>query len=137
MLYETDVSGVIPSSIQSIGVAGGLELGLVKTVGSDVIKLRPTHNFVISLLPTSASDPACIDRGILTRSDAEPLDTGIFSESPDDFVCLNNPQRTGDYGLDGYDPTTSIYSAYECPYDPTNQTFSRDDVTGVISIVEL
>ena len=150
MLYQTDGNGAIPTSIQSIGVAGGLELGLVNTKGSLVVKLTPTHNFVISLLPTSASDSACIDRGILVRDDALPVipddpETGIFGRAPDDFVCLNNPQRTGDYGLDGYDPTTSIYSAeysdgtetITCPYDPTNQTFSRDDVTGVISIVEL
>jgi prepilin-type N-terminal cleavage/methylation domain-containing protein len=138
MLYETDTNGAIPSSIRSIGVAGGLEIGLVKTVGSDVIKLRPIHNFVISLLPTSASDSACIDKGILVRNDALPLDeTGIFFGSPDDFVCLNNPDRNSDYGLDGYDPDTSIYSANICPYDPTNETFIRDELTGTISIVEL
>ena len=137
MLYETDANGAIPASIQSIGVAGGLELGFEKTVGSEVVKLRPTHNFVISLLPTSATDPACVDKGILVRSDALPLDGGIFSDSPDDFVCLNNPDRPDDYGLNGYDPDTAVLDAEACPYDPTNETFARDDVSGLVSIVDL
>ncbi|MGD9255054.1 MAG: hypothetical protein PVF23_04765, partial [Chromatiales bacterium] len=72
MLYETDANGVIPASIESIGVAGGLELGLEKTIGTDNVKLKPLDNFVISLLPTSATDPACIDKDILVRDDALP-----------------------------------------------------------------
>ena len=137
MLYETDANGAIPSSIQSIGVAGGLELGFEKTIGTDNVKLRPVDNFVISLLPTSASDPACIDKGILVRDDALPLESGIFHLSPDDFVCLNNPDRSVDYGLDGYNSATADLAAEICPYDPTNETFSRDDVSGVITIVTL
>ena len=136
MLYETDANGAIPASIQSIGVAGGLELGFEKTIGTDNVKLRPVDNFVISLLPTSASDPACIDKGILVRDDAQPLESGIFYKSPDDFVCLNNP-LLADYGLDGYDPATAVLYAEACPYDPTNETFARDDVTGLVSIVDL
>ncbi|MGD9392291.1 MAG: prepilin-type N-terminal cleavage/methylation domain-containing protein [Chromatiales bacterium] len=136
MLYETDANGAIPSSIRSIGVAGGLELGFEQTIGTENVKLRPVDNFVISLLPTSASDPACIDKGILVRNDALPLDSGIFHLSPDDFVCLNNPQLA-DYGLNGYDPATAVLDAEACPYDPTNETFARDDVSGQVTIVDL
>jgi hypothetical protein len=136
MLYETDANGVIPASIESIGVAGGLELGFEQTIGTVNVKLRPVDNFVISLLPTSATDPACIDKGILVRNDALPLDSGIFHLSPDDFVCLNNPQLA-DYGLNGYDPATAVLDAEACPYDPTNETFVRDDVSGQVTIVDL
>ena len=136
MLYETDGTVPIPSSIRSIGVSGGLELGFEQTIGTDNVKLRPVDNFVISLLPTSASDPACIDKGILIRDDAQPLASGIFYKSPDDFVCLNNP-LLADYGLNGYDPATAVLDADFCPYDPTNETFVRDEVSGLVTIVDL
>lgn len=109
MIYETDdTSGdVISSSIRSIGVAGGLELGLAEESSN---KFKPLDNFVVSLLPASAGDQACIDKGVLVRQDAE--ENKLFADVPDDFVCLN-PNN-----IENYD--TAVYTAADCPFDPTD-----------------
>ena len=71
-----------PDTYWSIGVKGGLDLGLEANG-------EPGHDFVIgSFAAELVEDKACIDQGLIVRADAID-DTKLFTDVPTDFVCLN------------------------------------------------
>ena len=94
-------------SYWSIGVKGGLDLGL-DTTG------EPKHNFVIgSFAPELDDDQDCINSGLVVRDDA--INNDLFKNVPTDFVCLNPEVYSYDDTVFGM---VSSCTAGET-YDPT------------------
>ena len=94
------------NSYWSIGVKGGLDLGL--DAG------EPKHNFVFgTFAPELNDDQDCINSGLVVREDA--VQNNLFDNVPTDFVCLNPDVYSYDDTVFGL---VSSCTAGEV-YDPT------------------